>query len=98
MSKGKPLFCKTLHDFRQEGSAASERQHNPKDISLEGVIATELGPELRSVALKPLPSHSRSGDRAVRIRRSKFALPAARDHVAKLSDRIVDHRIMRLRW
>ena len=68
-SKTKSSLMKTLHNFEEEGSAASERQHNPKHISLEGVIAAELGSELRLISLEPLPRHGRSRDRAVRIRR-----------------------------
>jgi len=35
----------------------SEGQNHPKDISLEGVEAAELGAESCSISLEPLPGH-----------------------------------------
>jgi flagellar hook-associated protein 1 FlgK len=78
------FYYEDFAQIRLEGGPSKSENHT-KYIALKGVVPAELGSEFCLISLKPLAGHGRSRDRAVRVRRGKFALPAAGDHVAQLS-------------
>src|SRR5258706_4373730 len=65
-SKGKYPIMNTLHKKPPPGGRPSKRENHPKHISLEGVVAAELGSELGLISLESLPGHGGSRGRADR--------------------------------